>query len=222
VTTRVCALVLSAAAWASTATAQPAVGGRFEVAVGALWQGGISMTALSATETQGSGAPRTVFDLSRELTSTVGLEARVGVRVTQRFTIEATGSYAQPNLEVTPSNDVEGAPAITASEPLKAFTIGGAVTWFVSRRQALGRVLPFVTAGLAYARQLHQPSTLADSGSVVDAGGGVEYILRTRARGVKTTGLRADGRARIRSSALAVDANTHVSPVFAGALFVRF
>ncbi len=217
---RVCAFVaIAMAAAAANARAQPPMHGRFEVSVGPAWFGGASMTPLTATETQADGTPRTVFDVSRDVTSAVAVEARVGVRATSRVTVAASGSYARPMLELKTSNDVEGAAGTTASEPLQEFTVGGAVVFFP---RPPARTMPFVTAGAAFARQLHQASTLANSGVLVDAGGGVDRVLSARAGRLKAVGIRAEARARVRSRALALDGNVHVSPLLAASLFVRF
>lgn len=175
------------------------------------------MTPLDITETQADGSPRTVFDLSRHLTASAGVEARIGVRVSPRLDAEATGSYARPQIQLTPSNDVEGAAAVTASERLQEFTVGGAASWFLVRRDVSTRTMPFITGGVSYARELHQTSTLADSGAIVEAGGGLKQVLWSQSIGV-----RVDVRMRVRPKALSVDDRVHVSPLVAASLFLRF
>jgi len=206
---------------AAPVRAQPAPAGRFAVAIGPAWFGGTTMAGLAVTETQSNGTPTTVFDLSRELASAVGLDARLAIRIAPHLDVEATASYARPQLHVTASNDVEGAAGATASESLREFTVGGGATWFF-RRDGAVRTRPFVTGGVAYARQLHQTGTLADSGRIVDAGAGVQQVLRFGAGRVKAIGVRGEIRARVRPAALAVDARTHVVPLAAASLFVRF
>ena len=212
-------------AQAASAIAQPAIG-RVEVSIGAGWFGGVTMTPLSVTETQADGTLRPVFDLSRQLTASAGIEARIGVRLSSRLDAEATGSFTRPQLQLTASNDVEGAASVTAAERLQEFTVGGAASWFLVRRDAssgaMPRTMPFLIAGLAYARQLHQTSTLADGGTLAEAGGGVEQVLWSRAGRLKSIGVRADVRARVRPKALAVDGRVHVTPMFAASLFMRF
>ncbi|HZP48597.1 MAG TPA: hypothetical protein VFB07_08685 [Vicinamibacterales bacterium] len=210
-----------AIASASTAAAQPP-DGRVEVGVGAGWIGSAAMSAVEATETQGNNTARTVFGFSRELASTPVVEARVAVRLSTRLDVEATGSYARPQLRVTTADDVEGAAAVTADEQLQEFTVGGAASWFLVRRAAQTRTTPFVTAGAAYVRQLHQAATLADAGALVDLGGGLERVLRVREGRVRSIGLRIDAHARVRPKAVAVDGRTHVAPMISASLFVRF
>ena len=216
-----CVGVLAAAAPARAQPRTPAAAGRVELAVGVAWNVGTTMTPIAVTETQGDGTARTVFNVGREQTSAAGLEARIGVRVTSRVDVEATGSYARPKLQLIPSNDVEGAASTTASEQLQEFTIGGAALWYPRRRNA-SRTLPFVIGGVAYSRQLHETSTLVETGMLFDIGAGVKRTLMQRRGTLKAIGVRAEGRVRIRASALAVDASTHASPALAASLFFRF
>ncbi len=214
------------AAWmtigAASAAAAQSTDGRIEVAAGVGWFGGLSMASVDATQTQANNTPRTLFGFSRELTSTAAIQARVAVRLSAHLDVEATGTYARPKLRVTTANDVEGAAAVTATEQLQEFTVGGAASWFLIQRDAQTRTRPYVAAGISFARQLHEGNTLAESGGLVDMGGGVEQVLTTRAARVKSTGLRFDARARVRPTVLAVDGRTHVSPVAGASLFVRF
>lgn len=206
---------------AAAATAQPRPLPRIDVAVGVAWNGGTTMTPLTATETTSNGTATALFAFDREHTSSVGVEARVGIRATRRLDVEAIGSYARPKLQLTASGDVEGAAPVTASEQLQEFTVGGAGLWYLRRRDA-SRTVPFVEGGVSYVRQLHETSTLADTGALIDFGAGVKRTLTTRRGTLKAVGVRADGRARIRTSALAVDGGAHVSPVLSASLFFRF
>jgi len=223
VTPRLCAVAATfIALTASMAAAQSAAVGGVEFAIGPAWIGGATMTSLSVTETQASGAPRTVLDLTREMTSAAAFEARVAVRVTAHLDAEAIGSYARPQLSVTASNDVEGAPATTASEQLQQFTVGGGASWYLVRRDGTTKTWPFIAASAAYARQLHQPTTLADSGLLVDAGGGLEQSLVIRSGRLKRLGVRADIRGRVRPKAWFADGHIHMSPMAVASLFFRF
>jgi len=220
---RRCALaMLLASGSAMPAAAQTPPAGRIEIAIGPTWTGGASMTPLSVTETQAGGTPRTVLTIARDWTSTIGVESRIGVRIAPRLDLEAAGSYARPQLNVTTANDVESASPVTASDQLQEYAVGGAGVWFLRPRGADTRTQPFVTAGLAYARQLHQPGTLAQTGTMFDVGGGVKRVLMTRSGTLTGVGLRADIRARTRSRSLALDDRAHVSPMIGVALFMRF
>jgi hypothetical protein len=219
---RVLAAIAIAVIIGQPASAQDAAHGRIAVVIGPAWIGGAAMTALNVTETQADGTPRTVLNVAREMTSVISVEARIGVRLTSRLDVEAVGSYARPELQLTTSNDVESAPATTASEALEQFTIGGGASWFLIERGEADRTLPFVEFVLAYARQLHTPGTLADSGTAVDVGGGVTRMLLTRRGTLKSVGVRADVRARVRPKSFFADGRSHASPVAGVSLDLRF
>jgi hypothetical protein len=204
------------------ASAQEASRGRISVAVGPAWIGGATLPLLNVTETQADGSPRSVLTVAREMTSAIAIEARVGVRLTSRLDVEAVGSYARPQLRLTTSNDVEAAPATTASEDLQQFTVGGGASWFLIQRTDDHRTLPFVEFVLAYARQLHTPGTLAESGTAFDMGGGVTRVLLTRRGKLKSVGVRADVRARVRPKSFFVDGRTHASPAVGASLDLHF
>ena len=207
---------------ASPAAAQPRAPGRVEFSFAVAWEGGTSLSAIAVNETQADGAARTVFNLAREQTSAAAIEGRVAVRAASRLDIEATGSYARPRLQLTASNDVEGAATATASEQLQEFGVGGGVLWYLRGRSSPSHFVPFLAGGVAYTRQLHETSTIVDTGSSVDMGGGIKRAYARRRGVLKAVGVRVDARARIRSSGLAVDGRTHVSPVWAAAVFFRF
>jgi hypothetical protein len=205
---------------ASTAAGQTAPS-RIEIAVGPSLIGGASMSSVSATETQADNTPRALFVFSRDLKTSIGMEARIAYGVSPRLDVEAIGSYARPQLRVTTSSDVEGALPVTASESLQEFTVGGGASWFLVPRAASTRTLPFVAGSVAYARQLHEADTLATSGTVVDLGGGFKRVL-TNSVGRKSAGIRVDLRARVRPQSFAADGQRHVAPMATASLFFRF
>jgi hypothetical protein len=217
----VVALVVAAVS-GGVAFAQDAKPGRIAVAIGPAWIGGMSMAPLVITETQPDGTPRTVLNAARSVTASLAAEARIGVRLTARLDVEAVGSYARPELQVTTSNDVEGAPNTSATEPLQQFSVGGGASWYFTPRDGRSRTLPFVSGSVAYARQLHTPTTLADSGMLTDVGGGVTRVLAIRSGKLKSVGLRGDLRARVRPKTFSIDGRTHVSPMIGVSLDLRF
>jgi len=72
-------------------------------------------------------------------------------------------------------------------------------------------------------RELHQGDTLIVGGAQVYAGAGVKQLLRARdTRRLKAIGVRADGRAIVRTKAIAEDGRTHAGLALTASLFVRF
>lgn len=215
-----CALVCVLSA--SAARAQTGMdGGRIEIAAGITWTGQASIGAVAATEAAPSGR-LTLFSTSTDLTAAPGVEARAGVRLTPVLEVEASSSYAQPQLQTAISGDVENGAPLTASESLHQFTVDGAMVVNVPRWRIGSRATPFALAGAGYLRQLHEGNTLAVTGQTYFAGGGIKYLLMSRPHRLKGVGVRADVRALMRRKGVAFDSSPRTSPVLAASLFVRF
>jgi hypothetical protein len=196
---------------------------RFEVGIGSLSIGQQPLGTKAATETTGAGGSTPLFSTSSELASAVGMAGRIGVRLTRSLVAEAEASYLTPQLRVAISGDVEGAAAVTATETIQQFTIGGGMLWYVTNHWWTSRFEPFVIAGGGYLQQLHDPATLVESGHYYQFGGGATYLLVASPR-LHTNGIgaRADVRALVRSKGVALDGGGHASPAFGVSAFVRF
>jgi opacity protein-like surface antigen len=217
-----CAAAFAAAASSAFAQAAPAPTGRVEISGGVLWIGDQALGSSNANETTGSGGQLALFNTSTTLASAVGAAARIDVRVWRSLAVEASGSYATPELRTTVSADFENAAPVTATERLQQFTVAGSLAWdLVSDRSA--RLVPFVIGGGGYLRQLHARDTLADTGQFYQIGGGVKYDFSARrASRVKGFGIRADVLAVVRVKGVAFDDGAHVSPAIAASVFARF
>jgi len=103
-------------------------------------------------------------------------------------------------------------------------TIEGGALIDVMRGRPRSRVLPFVTVGGGYLRQLHEGDTLVQAGKVFYAGGGarIPFVSRGADKRLRQVGVRIDLRALLRSSSVMLDGESHVSPALAASLFVRF
>ena len=214
-------VVLCLAATSRGAAAQNALeSGRLEISAGAAWLGTQTFGSATATETTPSGGAFSLFTTSSELGSATAFDARVGVRIAGTLVVEADATYARPELRVTVANDVESGPSITAAERLQQYMIGGGATWYVPGRS---RIVPFVTGGGGYLRQLHDRALLVETGTYYQVGGGVLYLLSSRQdRRLKATGIRVDVRAVSLTDGVAIDGGRHSAPAVAGSFFVRF
>jgi hypothetical protein len=84
-------------------------------------------------------------------------------------------------------------------------------------------VLPFVTMGAGYLRQLHDAKTLVETGQTYHVGGGAKLAMVSRMDGrLKEIGLRMEARACIRSGGVALDDRAHAAAAITAALFARF
>ena len=209
----------------SAADAQPASRepGRLDLSAGSLWIGRQLLGSTSANETTGAGGTFALFHASTDLASLSGLEGRVGVRVWRGIEAEVEASYGKPQLKVSISNDVENAAQVIAVETIQQITVGAGIVWSVPYRQWGGRLVPFLTAGAGYLRDVHEAQTLIDSGRYYQVGGGVKVLLVSRSRSFfKGLGVRADARAMVRSKGVAFDEAGHASPAIGASVFLRF
>lgn len=124
----------------------------------------------------------TLFRTDSTLGGAPRFEAAVAVPVTARVAIEITGSLARPTLMTELQGDAEGAPATSATERIDEYTLGGRAVVELTRWEWAQRFRPFVVAGGAYLRQLHEENVLVETGQVWSAGGGVRWWAGRRGR----------------------------------------
>jgi hypothetical protein len=215
-----CAVLLQVPAL--LAQGAPEERGRLELAVGPLWIGRASFGSIAATETSASGGQFPLFSTSSELAAAWGVEGRIGVRLYRALQVEASSSYGRVQLRTTISADSDNAASTIASETIQQVTIDGGVMLRLERWRFGGRAVPFVAAGAGYLRQVHEGNTLAATGQMYRAGGGVTYLLMSHSRGLKGIGIRGDLRAIVRRKGVAFDSRAHTSPAAAASVFVRF
>jgi hypothetical protein len=201
----------------------PVEHGRFEVGLGPLWIGSATFGTRDATETTSTGSPFSLFSTTTALNAVTGIEARFGMRLTERLDVEAAGSYAGPHLVTTVRSDSEAGPGpFTSEEWVQQFTAGGDVLWRFAPLRSHQRWTPFAIAGAQYMRQLHEGQTLLVAGRLYEGGGGVKYLLGSREHArMKTVGVRADVRAVLRTASDNTDGREHASAAIAATLLVR-
>lgn len=198
--------------------------GRYEAAVGVSWMGPTSYGSLDASLTPASGARYRLFSTSTELAAAPAFEVRLGRRLTRVIQVDLALGYASPMLTTSISNDAENGAATVASEPMRQISLVAAVVVYVPQWRAGSGVLPFVTGGGGYLRELHEGSTLLQTGGIYHVGAGVmiPLVSRERAGGVKQFGIRADGHLLFRTGGVAMDGVAHTTPALAASVFSRF
>jgi hypothetical protein len=199
---------------------------RFELAAGAAWLGGYGLGQRDATLTE-SGAPTggrfVLFRTTSDIGAAPGLDARFGVRVTRRVTADVGVLYSRPELTTVITGDVEQAQSFTATGRLSEYVVEGSVRYQLVRETSRRRLLPFVSGGAGYLRQLSDDRTAVETGAVYHAGGGVLAPLRTRQRGAfRQLGLRGDVRVNWRTGGFEVEETTQASLGAAALLYMRF
>lgn len=206
----------------SAQTARPAPR-RVEVAAGVLWLGSSALGTKDAMLTTATGGVSRLFTTSSTLGITPGLDVRITVQAWRRLDVEAFGAFAKPSFSVAVTNDVENAASTTASDPVKEYVVGGGAVWNLPYKIGSTRLLPFVSGGAAYLRELHDSNTLAVTGRLYEGGGGVKYVTRPRAKGtIKSLGIRAEARLQARMRGVAVDDSPHYRGAVMASAFLRF
>jgi hypothetical protein len=198
--------------------------GRYELAAGVTWSGPAAFGSRDASLTTAAGSRYRLFSASTDLAGAPALDLRLGRRLTRLVQAEIVAAYSSPMLTTSISNDVETGAASVASESIRQITIVGAIVVSVPRWRVGRRILPFVTGGGGYLRQLHEGDTLAQTGRIFHVGGGatIPMASRARPRGVKQFGIRADVRALMSTGGVALDGGRHTSPAVAVSAFARF
>jgi Outer membrane protein beta-barrel domain len=193
--------------------------GTFEVSGGGLWTGGYSFETVSANETRnpttGSG-PLTLFQGEPRLDGGGGAEAHLGVYLGRQVSVEGGFQFSRRSLLVRTSNDFESAPDTTASASVTQYVIDGSLLYHFGS----GRLIPFVSGGAGYLRQLIQDGSTVETGNEIHGGGGVKYWLGAGRR----FGVRAEVRLSSLSGGLSLDGTTkrRFVPTFSGGVAYLF
>lgn len=213
--------LLAAIAWClapADAAGQVSIGG------GVTWSGGYAIGESAAelrTNAPGSTTPAfTLFETRSRFTPAFGAEARVGVDIGRRITIEGGAAYSRPRVRVTIAADSESGSQQLAGEALQQYVFDAAMAWRFAPRLA-SRLGPFVLAGAGYVRQLHQERTLVESGQIYYAGAGARYWLRGRPDSGKSFGLRGDLRMNFRRQGIDFENQARAYPTLSLQVFAR-
>lgn len=215
--------VAAVAAWcvlggAAAATAQ------VTVSAGGGWAGGHPVGSSAATlRTNAPGAappPFTLFAVETRMAPAPVGEARVGVAVTRRLTLEGGVAFARRRLAFAISGDPEAQAQSYPGESVQHYQFDAGVAWQLPMRRT-PRLAPFVTGGGGYLRQLHQDRTLVKSGQVYYAGGGARYWLRGGPDSPRAAGVRGDLRLNVKRRGIEFADRTRMYPTVSLHLFVR-
>lgn len=216
------ACFILACASASLCAAQPASPAKYEVNVGARWVGPIAVASELANEAAAGGTTRSLFSSHTRLGAGVGVAAGFGVQLSRAIRAEMSASYGTTQLNSKVSADAEQVADITVHTPVEQLVVEAGVLAQRSRWRDR-RLQPFVTAGVAYLREMYEGRTLIETGSALYAGGGLYYVRASaRSRHIRATGLRIDLRGQMRRGGVASSSNIHAAPEVTAGVFVRF
>lgn len=164
----------------------------------------------------------TLFRAESTLGRSVGGDLVIALPVTPALAVEARGTVRRPTLTTRLSGDSEGATGDASTERVTDVEIGGRVSWLVPAGPWPRRLRPFVAAGGAYVRQLHQDRILVETGSAWRADFGTHLWLRGgHGRGL-ALGLTAELGWRWRTGGITFDDRVRSAPAAAVRMFAGF
>jgi hypothetical protein len=196
----------------SAAAAQVYAGGSLT------WTSGYDAGDLSAFETPNSSTgapPLTLFTTSSKMGSAAGVEAQLGFYLSRRVSVEGHFRVSRPMLETRVDDDYENADPTTAEETVTSYLAGGTVLYHFGR----SALVPFVSGGGGYLRELHADNAAVLTGAEIHAGGGLHYWL---GKGRHRLGLRLDAQVSSRSKSIGFEDKRRVLPVVGAGLTYRF
>lgn len=182
--------------------------------------GGVPLGDVTARLRSGTTAPPLVLvDADARLERAIGLEARAMLGLTRAVAVEMAGGYARPQLEISVVQDFEGASGAVVAERLAQYSIGGAVLYRLPFELG-ARARPYVIAGAAYRRELHEERTAAENGRSVHGGAGLFYRLRGDQR--RSAGARVELTVVHRARGITFQKRAAVHPALSVLGFVSF
>jgi hypothetical protein len=197
---------------------------RLEIAVGAGVLGGASLGQQDARIRANSqdDQPFRLFTTDSRLAAAPVIAVRAGFMVTRRYGVEAAFTFGRPEVRTSLSDDAEEAPPLVAIERIDQYLVDGGLVVALEELR-LGPLLPVVSGGGGYLRQLHEGQTVVEEGHFFHAGIGVRHWLAARDRGLlKGAGVRADARLYVFNGGIAVREGPRPHGAISGSVFVVF
>lgn len=198
------------------------------IAIGAGWTAADDLGRVTATQQAAAigtttPAPYPMFTVESTLGGAPRAELALGLPVTATLLFEVTGTMARPTLTSAISGDVEGAPDSEATESVDEYTVGARLVYDLARLTVGGRITPFVSAGGAYLRQLHDDQVLVESGQVWSGSVGARLWLRHARSGQRgAIGATVEGGWSLRSGGIHFVDGTRTMPTASVRLFAGF
>lgn len=210
-------LVTPELGWPQTSRVEVEVGGGLFGGAG-LGTGDANLRA-NATARQ----PFRLFTADSRFERAPTVHVRAAVPLTSRFALEGGVTRSRPDIRTSLTADAEGAAPLTSIEQVDQYVFDASLVWMLDALRLGDRLIPFVTGGGGYLRQLHEGRTVIEHGQIYHAGGGVKYWLLTRTSGfVRSTGLRGDARVELVRGGISFEERPRPHAAVSGGLFVGF
>lgn len=194
---------------------------RVEMAAGVRWSGGSDLATEPSVQLK-TGGTRPVFRTSTTLDAALGVEGRVGYRLTPRLQVEGAFLFMPTDVTTHVSGDVEGAADTNATVAIREYVAKAGLSYDL-RRSRRGRIMPVLLAGGGYLRQVSRGNLLAATGRAYYVGLGVDVAGGARrATTPPRFGWRLDVAAVAAQRGLAATSGLRFRPSVSASLYSRF
>jgi hypothetical protein len=190
--------------------------GTFEIGAGGVWIGGYDAGSTNATVTRpGSTTPLTLFAVKSRMQSTPGANAHLGLFLSSRVCLEGAFQYSRPILRARVTSDFESAPDTDVDGVVVTYLARGSLLYHFGS----GRLVPFVSGGGGYLRQIDDENSDLVTGSEIHAGGGLKFWFGS---GGRRLGIRFDAGLFSRSKSVAFEQKRRIVPALGAGLAFQF
>jgi hypothetical protein len=167
--------------------------------------------------------PYRLFSADSRFARAPAVHLRVAVPLGPRLGLEGGVTWSRPDIRTSLTADADGAAPLTAVEQVHQYVFDASVVWMLQGLRLGERVIPFVSGGGGYLRQLHEGRTLVEHGQAYHAGGGIKYSLFTRSRQVvRSAGFKAEARLELLRGGIAFEDHPRRHAAISGSVFVGF
>jgi hypothetical protein len=163
----------------------------------------------------GSTTPLTLFAVNGEMLSAPGAAAQLGLFLSSRVSVEGAFQYSRPILRARITDDFEGAADTDVDGVVVTYLAQGSLLYHFGG----GRLVPFVSGGGGYLRQIDDENSDVVSGTEIHAGGGLKYWFGSGGRRV---GLRFDAGVSARSKSVAFEQKNRILPSAGAGIAFQF
>ncbi len=192
---------------------------RWEVGIGALLTGRESAGTTSASVLGPGGDSLTLFRATNRVTSGLGVESQLSLRLRERLRAEFAFGWVRADLESLIFGDFEGVPDVSLTQGVQQFRGEVAVAYRLLQR---GRLSAFVRGGAGGFREITTDQALVGNGASASLGGVAHVLVRQAPSGLfGRIALRLEARAVVRHGGVKFgDEGARVSPAFVAGLII--
>ncbi len=172
-------------------------------------------SAQALLTTAGGAAPLTLFVVDGDVPAVIGAAVQAGIYLGRRVSIETSVHLTRPTLQSRQSSDFESASEVVAETTTSSYLVGASLLYHFGE----GRLVPFVSGGAGYLRQLSEGNAEVIAGTEVHVGGGVKYWMGS---GARRLALRLDAQASARDKLVAFEQKRRVLSSLGAGVTLRF